>query len=180
VAYTWTSVAGAIGYRLSIRSNGGPPQEWWYAAAAAGCATAAQCSVQPQANLVTGTAEWTVQAWTTIGHGNWSTPTALVVAVAAPTAPVLGSPAGATTATPSFVWQASPAASLYYVTAFDSSGMRVDRWLTPAAAGCPSGTGTCTYSPGVTLNSGAGSWRALAWNTTGYSPWSATNAFVVP
>jgi hypothetical protein len=49
--YTWTSVAGAIAYRLSIWNNGGLSQEWWYTAAAAGCAGGAQCSVKPQANL---------------------------------------------------------------------------------------------------------------------------------
>jgi hypothetical protein len=103
-----------------------------------------------------------------------------VVTVQTPTAPVLVSPGGPTVATPSFVWQASPGTSLYYVSASDSSGVRVDRWLTPAAVGCGSGTGTCTYSPGVTMTSGAGSWHALAWNASGYSPWSATHAFVVP
>jgi hypothetical protein len=38
----------------------------------------------------------------------------------------------------------------------------------------------CTLNAGVSLASGDGSWQAIAWNPTGYSPWSSTLAFVVP
>ena len=60
------------------------------------------------------------------------------------------------------------------------TGLRADRWITPAQAGCPSGTGGCAFDAGVTLNSGAGSWQVLAWNPSGYSPWSSAMGFVVP
>ena len=59
-------------------------------------------------------------------------------------------------------------------------GLRVDRWLTPAAAGCSLGTGICTFSPGIALNPGLGLWEVIAWNPTGYSSWSAPVFFFAP
>jgi hypothetical protein len=32
----------------------------------------------------------------------------------------------------------------------------------------------------VTLASGTGTWQVLAWNATGYSPWSFPMTFIVP
>jgi len=104
----------------------------------------------------------------------------LTVTIPAPPAPGPISPNGLASASPAFTWNASAGATLYYIRADDSTGLRVDRWLTPAQVGCASGTGICTFNPGVTLNSGAGAWHLLAWNPTGYSPWSSTMAFVVP
>ena len=86
-------------------------------------------------------------------------------------------PAGS--ASPPFQWNASANATLYYIRAFDHTGLRVDKWLTPSQVGCVSG-GVCTLAAGVTLASGAGSWQVIAYNPTGYSPWSSTQAFVVP
>ena len=140
----------------------------------------------PQAGLESGTATWQVQTWTVNGHSEWSAPVALTVnipapiAPVAPTAPVLVSPNGGTSTAPPFVWNASPNATLYYVQVYDATGLRVDRWLSPEAVGCLSGSGSCTLGAGVTLNAGAGSWQVLAWNSSGYSPWSSAMSFVVP
>jgi hypothetical protein len=178
--YRWTSVAGAVSYRLAISNNGQPEVYWWFSPAAAGCLTSAECAVAPQAGLQSGTATWRVQAWTVNGHSGWSAAVPLTVNIPPPTAAVVVSPSGSTTAAPQFVWSASPNATLYYIRAHDSTGLRIDRWVTPAAVGCSSGTGSCTMSAGVTLNAGAGSWEVLAWNASGYSPWSARLSFVVP
>ena len=134
----------------------------------------------PPVGLQNGTAEWQVQAWTANGHGNWSPPTALAISFPAPPAPGSLSPKGSTTVSPPFTWNASAGATVYYVRAYDSTGLRVDRWLTPTQVFCPSGIGVCTFNAGVTLNSGGGNWQVLAWNPSGYSPWSLTVAFVVP
>jgi uncharacterized delta-60 repeat protein len=180
VAYRWTAVMGAVSYRLTIRNNAGGLTYWWYTSAAADCNAAAGCSASPQVALFNGNAEWQVQAWTTIGYGPWSPSVALTVNIPAPPAPTLAFPMGATgTTSPAFRWDASANATLYYITAHDPAGLRVEKWLSPSQAGCASG-GVCTFDAGITLASGAGSWKAIAWNPAGYSPWSSTLAFVVP
>jgi hypothetical protein len=180
VTYRWTAVAGAIAYRLSIRNNGGAPISWWYTAAAAGCDATAECNAIPQVALINGTAQWQVQAWTNTGYGQWSPLISVTVDIPAPPAPTLVSPDGASgTTSPLFLWNASARAMLYYIRAYDSTGLRIDRWLTPSVLGCASGD-VCTLNAGDTLTSGAGSWQVIAWNPSGYSPWSSTLAFVVP
>jgi hypothetical protein len=178
--YRWTAVSGVMFYRLSVRNNGGPAAYRWFAPGDAGCAAASECAATPPVGLQNGTAEWQVQAWTANGYGEWSAPTALTVSIPAPPAPGPLSPNGSTTASPSFTWNASAGATLYYVRAYDSTGLRVDRWLTPTQVFCPSGIGVCTFYAGFTLNSGDGNWQLLAWNPSGYSPWSPTLAFAVP
>jgi hypothetical protein len=170
--YTWTRITGAVLYRLAIRVNGAPATHLWFTPAAAGCATVGQCSVVADVMLQNGTADWQVQAWTAVGHGSWSVLVALTVNIPAPAAPVIVSPSGATTATAPFVWNSSANATYYYVQISDATGLRVDRWLTPQQTGCL-GSGVCTFNAGITLSSGAGSWQVLAWNPSGYSPWSA-------
>ena len=183
VTYRWTAVAGALSYRLSIRNNGGAPTYWWYTPAAAGCDLASECTASPQVALLNGTVQWQVQVWTAIGYGPWTPLVALTVdipAPPAPPAPTLVSPSGAAGGpSPVFRWNASANATLYYISAYDPTGQRVDKWLTPSQAGCASG-GECTLTTDVTLASGAGSWQVIAWNPAGYSPWSSTLAFVVP
>jgi hypothetical protein len=180
IPYRWTAVAGAISYRLSIRNNGGAPLHWWYTPAAAGCDAMPECNAVPQVALLNGTAQWQVQVWTNSGYGPWSPPVDLTVNIPAPLAPTVVSPSGpAGSISPPFRWNASATATLYYIRAFDPTGLRVDNWLTPSQVGCASG-GVCTFNGGVTLRSGAGSWQVIAWNPTGYSPWSTTLAFVVP
>jgi hypothetical protein len=180
VSYRWTSVAGAINYRFSIRNSGGATTYLWFTPAAAGCGAGGDCIVTPLVTLTNGTAEWQVQAWTANGYGAWSPIVAVTVNIAAPTAPVLISPTGTlTTATPQLRWNASDNATIYYVRLFDSTGQRVDAWLSPSQVGCATG-GVCTLNPGVTLASGGGSWQVITWNPTGYSPWSTTMTFTVP
>ena len=180
VTYRWTATTGALSYRLSIRNNGGGPTYWWYSPTAAGCQAAAECSAVPSINLLNGTADWQVQAWTTIGYGAWSPSVALTVNIPAPPAPTLVSPSGpAGSASPAYRWNVSANATLYYIRVYDVTGLRIDKWLNPGEAGCASG-GVCTLNSGVTLTSGAGSWQMIAWNPTGYSPWSSTMAFIIP
>jgi hypothetical protein len=97
-----------------------------------------------------------------------------------PNAVTLIGPTGAAgDASPQFTWNASTHASLYYVKAQDSIGLKIDRWLSPSQVSCAYG-GTCTMAAGVTFASGSGSWQAIAWNPGGYSLWSATMSFSIP
>jgi hypothetical protein len=181
VWYRWTAMAGAISYRLSIRNNGGAPNYSWYTPVTVDCiAATAECNANPQLSLINGTAEWQVQAWTTTGYGPWSSVVPLTINIPLPPAPTLISPGGqAGSTSPPFQWNSSASATLYYISAYDPTGLRVDKWLTPSQAGCAGG-GVCTLNAGVTLASGAGSWRVIAWNPTGYSRWSSALAFSVP
>jgi len=79
--YEWTSVAGALRYRLSIRNNGGPANTFWFTPADAGCDAVTVCAVVPMLRLTNGTVEWMVQAWTTGGFGPWTEPVAVSVEI---------------------------------------------------------------------------------------------------
>ena len=79
--FVWTSVGGALTYRLSIRNNGGPAHTFWYTPAAAGCDTRTDCVVVPVLRLTNGTAEWMVQAWTSDGFGPWTDPVTVSVEI---------------------------------------------------------------------------------------------------
>jgi spore germination cell wall hydrolase CwlJ-like protein len=177
-AYRWSAHASAKRYRLSLRINGGTATQLWFTRTAAAC-NAVDCQVQPNITLQSGTAEWQVQMWTNNGHGNWSAVVPLTVNIAVPPAPELVSPSGVTSPSPSFVWESSANADYYYVRVSDATGLRIDQWLKPEEVGCFSEAANCTLTAGVTLNNGAGSWEALAWNATGYSPWSPALGFVV-
>jgi hypothetical protein len=177
--YMWTRVPTAVLYRLAISSAGGQPTHTWHSATALGCAGAGtECGIQTT-GLANGAATWQVQAWTAQGYGPWSALVDLLVVLPAPARPQALSPIGSSSATPTFTWTASQTAAMYYVVVDDATGNRVARWLTPLQAGCGSGTGTCTLSPGVVLLNGLGNWRVIAWNPSGYSPWSPTLAFTV-
>ena len=179
--YRWSRVNNAVLYRLSIRVNGGPATHWRYTPAGLGCAAVSPCSATPaDAGLRTGTATWQVQAWTTNGYGNWSAAVPLVVNIPVPPTPVLVSPSGTASATTSFVWNPAANATYYNIIASDATGVRIDRWLTPAQAGCANEIVVCTLISGLTLNSGAGTWKVIAYNPTGFSQWSTPKAFVIP
>jgi hypothetical protein len=179
--YRWNRVGGATLYRLSVTVNGGAPIYTWHTPAALGCVAVNPCSATPTSfALSTGTAEWKVQAWTNAGHGGWSGVVPLVVNIPVPATPVPVSPIGAAAANTAFVWNPAVNATYYYVIASDSTGVRIDRWVTPTQVGCATGVGVCTLPSGLTLNSGAGSWKVIAYNPTGYSTWSTPLAFVIP
>ena len=178
--YTWTPVSGAVLYRLWISRNGGPATQSWYTPAALGCVNlVAPCGVGLTAPS-NGTAEWKIQAWTVSGHSDWSASLFVSFTVfPAPLRPTGVAPAGPAGPSPTFTWIASENVIYYYIRVDDVTGRRVDQWLTPAQAGCSSGSGTCTFIPAVALNTGVAQWQVLAWNPSGYSPWSSLLAFTV-
>jgi len=77
-----------------------------------------------------------------------------------------------------FVWSAAPGATSYRVQIVRGAFNRVET-LTPAQAGCASGTGSCARAVPGPLAIGAGQWRVLARNAYGTSPWTALAAFAV-
>ncbi|MEA3410599.1 MAG: PKD domain-containing protein, partial [Pseudomonadota bacterium] len=82
--------------------------------------------------------------------------------------------------TPAFIWNADPNATRYKLRVDDSSGIRkVNTWYTAEAAGCGTGTGTCSIVTGYTLKEGDGAWKVKAANDSIKAAWSAEMTFTV-
>jgi len=96
--------------------------------------------------------------------------TVLFTTATIPAPPVQVEPSGTVlTATPAFVWNAVSNATSYAV--WDSNSGLVHNF-TAAAAGCPSGTGTCSVTlPPLTLGTST-QWVVNANNVVGTSAWS--------
>jgi hypothetical protein len=81
---------------------------------------------------------------------------------------------------PTYTWQAVAAAEQYYLWVSNGGTLRVGEWITAAAAGCPSGTGTCTATPASALVDGPARWQVKGWSAAaGHGPWSADGWFTV-
>ena len=93
----------------------------------------------------------------------------------------LVSPSGTIgTATPTYTWNAEPAASWYYLWVNDSNSMpKIQVWYTAAQAGCRSGTGACSATPTIALSPGAAKWWIQTYDEYGYGPWSDGMLFTV-
>ena len=97
---------------------------------------------------------------------------------AVPAPPVLIGPSGATSTVPTYSWNASSGATWYQLWVTDSTGNRVQEWYTSTQTGCAAG-GTCSINPTVPLAVGNGQFWVRAYNTAGYSAWSAPKSFTV-
>ncbi|MGH9347059.1 MAG: beta strand repeat-containing protein [Vicinamibacterales bacterium] len=97
-----------------------------------------------------------------------------------PAPPVLISPSGSSsTATPTFIWNASAGATGYQLWVNDAAANgRINTIYTATQTGCGSGSGTCAIAPGVALT-GNVQWWVLARNSAGQSPWSTPLSFTV-
>jgi uncharacterized repeat protein (TIGR03803 family) len=182
-AYTWNAVLGSTWYYLWVNDASASPKiQQWYTAAQAGCASGTgTCSVTPSVTLASGAAQWWIQTWNPSGYGPWSTGMSFTVSGNLPGAATLVSPSGTiSTRSPTYIWNAVPNATWYYLWVNDGTGTKIATWYTAALAGCASGTGTCSVTPSVTLASGAAQWWIQTWNPSGYGPWSTGMGFIVP
>ncbi len=81
-----------------------------------------------------------------------------------------------------FTWQANPGAARYWLWVDDlTNGPEWDnQWITPADAGCASGSGNCSYTLPVNLTNGNKQWWILAFDAqSGNSGWSTPLSFNV-
>jgi len=93
----------------------------------------------------------------------------------------LVSPLGTVTGTaPIYTWNVDANSTWYYLWVDDSTGNKIKQWYTAAQAGCSSGAGTCSVTPGVALAAGSAKWWVQTWNPNGLGPWSDGMAFSVP
>ena len=181
--YTWNAVENAEYYLLFVNdSTESEPINKWYSAAEAGCSSGTgTCSVNPGIPLAVGSGTWYVDVWNSYGFGPWSDPMAFKVTTEIPGKATLVSPSGIGSNNPTFTWNAVSTTEQYQLAVLDSKGAwAVAKWYTAAEAGCSSGTGSCSISPGINLAAGSSTWFILTRNSAGDGPWSDPMAFVVP
>lgn len=155
----------------------------WYTAADAACSSVTgQCSATPAIVLAYGQAQWWIQTWNGGGSGPWSGGMTFVVTrpVVPPPPATLVSPAGTiSTSTPTYIWNAVPTATWYYLWVNNNGTPRIQTWYTAAQAGCASVMNTCSVTPTTALAIGPAQWWIQTWNDSGYGPWSDGMAFTV-
>ena len=184
--YIWNALAQAANYYLWVNDSTGNVIKQTYTAAAAGCgAGTGTCSVTPATALNAGAGQWWIQASSATATGPWSAAMNFTVntggCTAAPPAATLVSPSGTiATKTPTYIWNAVPCATWYYLWVADNVGIRIQTWYTAGQVGCASGTGTCSITPTTALNTGPGQWWIQTWDSAGYGPWSAAMGFTAP
>jgi hypothetical protein len=182
--YKWNALSTATSYRLLVDdSSGRGVINKVYTAAEAGCAAGTgTCTLTPSTSLVNGSAAWWVAAGNTAGWGPWSTAMGFKVQVdVIPAAPTPISPNGTISIhTPNYTWNAVSNATHYQLVVKDAVGNAVINTVYAAsAAGCTAGTGTCSLTPSANIPSGNATWWVAAWNSAGWSPWSAAMGFTV-
>lgn len=179
-AYVWNAVPNATWYFLWVNDTTGTKVQRWFTSAQAGCAGGGTCSVTPQIALTGGVAQWWVQTWSDCGYGPWSDG-ASFTAGSLPGTAVLISPTGSNISpTPTYIWNAVSTATYYMLWVTDYTGSpRMQSWYSATQANCPSGTGTCSVTPGITLVPGRAQWWIMAYNPYGYGSWSDTMPFTV-
>jgi len=174
--YTWNAVLDSSWYYLKVDDSMGNRIQQWYRSSEAGCASGTgTCSVKPATKLQVGAGKWLVQTWSTGGYGSWSTAMNFTVNPA-----TLVSPSGSITdPTPTYLWNAVPGSTWYYLWVNDSTGNKIQQWYTATQAGCPSGTGTCSLTPAISLSAGPGKWWIETWINGREGPWSSGKSFTI-
>lgn len=183
--FEWNAVSNSTSYRVWVRDRstlkGNPRIAHWVTAEEAGCPDGTgTCSWESDTDLLDGEAYWWVLTWNNAGEGPWSERMNFTVpeSMVPPPAAILNTPNNnETSARPEFVWQAEENSAMYYVWIRDSEtpkgDPKIDEWVTAADAGCPNGTGTCSYTPSIDLASGNNArWWIQTMNEAGTGPWS--------
>ena len=184
--YAWNAVPGATSYYLVVQNTAGVAVSRSYGAMEAGCAMGmGMCSVMPPDSLQGNTPYmWFVNASDAFGMGPWSAGLAIVVSDpgAPPPVPVPMMPSGAIATTmPTYVWNASPGATSYYLLVQNTAGVAVSAAFNSDAAGCPSGMGMCSVTPMTALAPNTPyAWFVNATGSGGTSAWSAGSMIHTP
>jgi uncharacterized repeat protein (TIGR03803 family) len=177
--YTWSADPNSTWYALYVNDSSGNRINTWYTAEQAGCSGGTGiCNVSPGTALVPGSAVWWIRSWNSNGYSLWSDGMPFAVP---PGKAALEYPSGTiNTSVPGYKWNAVPGSTWYWLYVDDSSGNRISTWYTAEQAGCSSGTGTCSVSPGTALTPGSAVWWVETYGPNGYGPWSDGLSFSVP
>ena len=182
-SYTWNAVSDSTWYYLWVNDASGNVIKKWYSATAAGCSSGTgTCSVTPSTTLSDGNHTWWIQTYSSVGYGAWSNSLSFSISSSSPPGKAtLTTPSGIITdTTPSYTWNAVSDSTWYYLWVNDASGNVIKKWYSATAAGCSSGTGTCSVTPSTTLNVGNHTWWIQTYNTVGYGAWSNGLNFTIP
>lgn len=174
--FTWQPVPDATWYQLWVNDSTGTPIRQWFTAEEVQ-ASSGTCRIAPGIALATGNCTWWVKSWNEQeGNSYWSPGKTFQAGVWG--VPVLAAPTGSSVASPTYLWQPVAEATWYQLWVEDSTGVRVNVWLTEEQVGAA--TGQCSSTPEATLNPGDSTWWVRPWNKTrGYGPWSPGTSFSV-
>ena len=175
--FTWNAVSNTEQYCLWICDlSGNTVFSRWYTASE--ITSNAICVVNSPITMANGSYYWRIRAWNSDGFGVWSSSMSFTVRSLIPATPTLISPSGnISDTTPEFRWNSVSLANQYLLLIYDSAENTVLRvWYTASAV--TSGS-VCSVTPGVSLSSDSYKWWVRAWNSSGYSDWSASMSFTV-
>lgn len=181
--YTWNADPWAQWYYIWVGNGSTGVVAEWVSRESAGCPNGTgTCSATPTTRLKRGNHVWFVSGWNPLGTGPWNLPgLAFNVTVGSPlTTTMLVSPSTPiTTNQPTFTWNAVTDANKYLLYVSGPSGVLLNQWMTATEVGCPSGTGTCSYtaSGALLLSGGSHSWWVQVGNDWGNGAWSAGKSF---
>ena len=182
--YTWNAVSGSTWYYLYVNQGSSNKIKKWYTAAQAGCSSGSgTCSITPTTSLASGNHTWWIRTYNSSGNGPWSNGKAFTISSTTGGVPgkaSLLSPSGTITdTTPTYTWNAVSGSTWYYLYVNQGSSNKIKKWYTASAAGCSSGSGTCSITPSTSLASGNHTWWIRTYNSSGNGPWSNGKAFTI-
>jgi hypothetical protein len=173
--YTWSAAPEATWYQLYVNDSTDNRIQQWYPAADLGCPDGSgTCSVRPPIELILGPCQWWIQTYNRAGFGPWSIEKSFTIPLPpVPAAVTQIWPSGTLTdATPMYMWNAAPEATWYQLYVNDSTGNKIQKWITASEASCGTGTGTCSVKLPTALVGGTGQWWVQTYNSGGFGPWS--------
>lgn len=176
--FTWKAQPGVQSYQLWVGSGTSTAVSRWVTPAEVYCEELwGGCQLLVTPGLPAGAWFYNVRGRNAKGTGPWTASLRFVVG-APPAAPILLSPSGMIgTASPAFQWQAVAGADGYQLWVGTDTAMAAYTLLTPAAAGCGSGTGTCSGTLAAPLEAGIWFFNVKARNAVGFGPWAAPVLF---
>ena len=84
------------------------------------------------------------------------------------------------TSTPTYKWNAVCGAKSYWLQVDDTTGRgKIYHGYPASETGCPSGTGTCSVTPSISLADGNATWWIAACHLSACGPWSNALGFIV-
>ena len=174
--YAWNAVANASWYYLWVQDSTGVPVKRWYTSADAQCANGENtCRVNPQI-AISGDAAWWIRTWNQTGVGPWSDKL-MFSNSQVPSRPELISPQGSESEiNPTYAWNRIEGATWYHLWVNDATGNPIRRWYEVVNSEITCDDTTCSVTPTAAIN-GTARWWVRAWNSSGYSPWSAAFTF---
>ncbi|MBF0631611.1 MAG: cadherin domain-containing protein [Magnetococcales bacterium] len=161
--FTWNATTDANAYILRVTDASAATMTRIITATVAGCpSSSGTCSTTFPNPFTAGAGSWTVQGYHSDNNLVGTASSSLSFTLSAPStaSTLLVSPIGTlTTNTPTYVWNAEAGATGYLLKVTTNSGLVLHYAnLTPTAAGCAAGTGTCSITPATTLPAGIIKW----------------------